>query len=99
LRIFYFLAIVMFGGLLIYATLALPFRGPKSEVLGAEKSIGDTDLPSAYYIKNAYRETNTPNIVTVVLGDYRSIDTLGEEAVIFTAGMIGFLLLRREKNK
>jgi multisubunit Na+/H+ antiporter MnhB subunit len=64
-----------------------------------EKSVGDTDLPSAYYIKNAYRETNTPNIVTVVLGDYRSIDTLGEEAVIFAAGMIGYLLLRREKNK
>jgi multisubunit Na+/H+ antiporter MnhB subunit len=99
LRIFYYLTIVMFGGLLILATLSLPFRGPKSEVLGIEKSIGDTDLPSAYYIRNAYRETNTPNIVTVVLGDYRSIDTLGEEVVIFAAGMICFLLLRREKNE
>jgi multisubunit Na+/H+ antiporter MnhB subunit len=99
LRILNFIIIVLFGGLLISATLYLPFRGPKSEVLGIEKSIGDTDLPSAYYIKNAYRETNTPNIVTVVLGDYRSIDTLGEEAVIFTAGMICYLLLRREKNK
>jgi multisubunit Na+/H+ antiporter MnhB subunit len=99
LRYLYYIILIMFGGLLIYATLSLPFRGPKSEVLGAEKSIGDTDLPSAYYIKNAYRETNTPNIVTVVLGDYRSIDTLGEEAVIFIAGMIGYLLLRRERNK
>jgi multisubunit Na+/H+ antiporter MnhB subunit len=99
LRKFYLIIIAMFGMLLIYATLSLPFRGPKSEVLGIEKSVGDTDLPSAYYIKNAYRDTNTPNIVTVVLGDYRSIDTLGEEAVIFTAGIICFLLLRREKNK
>ena len=99
MNFFYYLLIISFGAILIYATLALPFRGPKSEVLGLEKTIADSDIPSAYYIKNAYRETNTPNIVTVVLGDYRSIDTLGEEAVIFTAGIICYLLLMREKKK
>jgi multisubunit Na+/H+ antiporter MnhB subunit len=99
LRFIYYVSIILFGALLILATLSLPFRGPRSEVLGIEKSIGDTDLPSAYYIKNAYKDANTPNMVTVVLGDYRSIDTLGEEAVIFAAGIICFLLLRREKNK
>lgn len=99
MKIFNLLMITLFGVFLIYATLTLPFRGPKSEVLGIEKTVGDTDLPSAYYIRNAYRETNTPNIVTVVLGDYRSFDTLGEEVVIFTAGMICFLLLWREKHK
>jgi multisubunit Na+/H+ antiporter MnhB subunit len=99
LRFLYYLIILTFGGILIYATLSLPYRGPGSKVLGLEKTIADTDLPSAYYIKNAYKDANTPNMVTVVLADYRGIDTLGEEAVIFTAGIICFLLLMREKKK
>jgi multicomponent Na+:H+ antiporter subunit B len=33
-----------------------------------------------------------PNVVTSVLADYRSYDTLGETTVIFTAG-IGVMLL------
>jgi multicomponent Na+:H+ antiporter subunit B len=44
-----------------------------------------------------------PNVVTSVLADYRSYDTLGETTVIFTAG-IGVLLLlkgrrRRQQDK
>ncbi|MFO7445891.1 MAG: hydrogen gas-evolving membrane-bound hydrogenase subunit E [Ignavibacteriaceae bacterium] len=99
MRFIQYSIILVFGLLLIYATLSLPFRGPASKAVGIEKAIGDKDLPSEYYIKNAYKQTNTPNIVTVVLGDYRSIDTLGEEAVIFTAGIICFMLLMREKKK
>jgi multisubunit Na+/H+ antiporter MnhB subunit len=99
LRFLYYVSIIMFGSLLILATLSFPFRGPRSVDPAIEETIGDADLPSTYYIKNAYKDANTPNIVTVVLGDYRSIDTLGEEVVIFTAGIICFLLLRREKNK
>jgi multisubunit Na+/H+ antiporter MnhB subunit len=38
-------------------------------------------------------------MVTVVLGDYRSIDTFGEQIVIFTAGLITFLVLRRTKRR
>jgi len=33
-----------------------------------------------------------PNAVTAILGSYRGFDTLGETAVVFTAG-IGVLLL------
>jgi multicomponent Na+:H+ antiporter subunit B len=85
--------------MLIYASLGLPQRGPASEVASQETSIAGTVLPSAYYIKNAYRDANTPNMVTVVLADYRSIDTLGEEVVIFTAGLICYMLLwRKRKN-
>jgi multicomponent Na+:H+ antiporter subunit B len=36
-------------------------------------------------------------MVTVILADYRGFDTLGEEVVIFTAGIICFLLLRKRK--
>jgi len=33
-------------------------------------------------------------MVTVILGDYRGIDTLGEVIVIFTAGLVALLVLR-----
>ena len=39
-------------------------------------------------------ETSVPNIVTAVLADYRSYDTMFETAVIFSAGVVCFLLLR-----
>lgn len=59
----------------------------------------DSKVAGHYYIENAYKDAHTPNMVTVVLGDYRSIDTLGEQVVIFTAGMICFLLLRKREDK
>ena len=47
------------------------------------------------WIEKGQRETNTPNMVTYGLADYRGYDTLGETAVIFTAGVSVILLLRR----
>ena len=41
-------------------------------------------------------------MVTAILASYRGVDTLGESAVVFTAGGGGFLLLsvlRRRKRK
>jgi multicomponent Na+:H+ antiporter subunit B len=38
-------------------------------------------------------------MVTVILADYRGYDTLGEETVIYTAGLICFLLLRKRKKE
>lgn len=63
--------------------------------MNQEESITGTEVPGNYYIQEAYNDAHTPNIVTVVLGDYRSIDTFGEQIVIFTAGIICFLLLRK----
>jgi multicomponent Na+:H+ antiporter subunit B len=54
---------------------------------------------SPYYIENALEQTSTPNIVTAVLADYRSYDTLGETTVIFTAGIVCIYLLRRTRDK
>ena len=55
------------------------------------------------YIEGSLPETNTPNIVTAVLADYRGYDTLGETAVIFTAGLAVMLILpqslRRGKRR
>jgi multicomponent Na+:H+ antiporter subunit B len=47
------------------------------------------------WIEKGQEETGTPNMVTYGLADYRGYDTLGETAVIFTAGVCVILLLRR----
>ncbi len=65
---------------------------------------GDPDSPASRhvspdYISDAVEKTATPNIVTAVLADYRGYDTLGETAVIFSAGMACILLLRRKRKE
>lgn len=77
----------LFGALLFYAEGDLP-------------AYGDPQAPahrhvSPDYLERSYEDTRTPNVVTAVLADYRSYDTLGEMAVIFTAGVACILLLRR----
>lgn len=49
---------------------------------------------SPAYLENSVEETNTPNVVTAILMDYRALDTLVETIVIFTAGIACALLLR-----
>ncbi|MFO8049255.1 MAG: Na(+)/H(+) antiporter subunit B [Desulfosudaceae bacterium] len=63
---------------------------------------GDPESPASlhvsdYYIENALKDTAVPNLVTAVLADYRGYDTLFETAVILTAGLACFFLLRRFK--
>lgn len=72
------------GAALIYATLDMP-------------RFGDPEAPAHQhvaprYIEQSPVEVGIPNMVTSVLASYRGYDTLGEVAVIFTAG-IGVLLL------
>ena len=93
------LLLITFGVLLIYASLGLPNRGDVDAVMHREKSPSGSEGASSYYIRNANRDANTPNMVTVILADYRGYDTLGEETVILTAGLICFLILRRKKSK
>jgi multicomponent Na+:H+ antiporter subunit B len=74
------------GAALIYGTLDMP-------------KWGDPHSPAAthvspYYLRHSLEQTDTPNVVTSVLADYRGYDTLGETTVIFTAGMACILLLR-----
>jgi len=64
---------------------------------------GDPQAPanlhvSPYYIQRSLQDTETPNIVTAILADYRAYDTLGETIVIFTAGLACILLLWRSKR-
>jgi multicomponent Na+:H+ antiporter subunit B len=53
---------------------------------------------SPRYLEGALPDTDTPNVVTAVLADYRSYDTLGETVVIFTAGLACWALLRRDRR-
>lgn len=82
--------VVVTGGLLIYASSDMP-------------DWGDPESPASVhvsprYIEKSVEETAVPNMVTAVLADYRGFDTLGEMAVIFTAGVCGILLLRRYRK-
>ena len=80
-----------FAALVVYATSALPPRG-------------DPEAPShqylsPYYIERSVIDVGSPNIVTAVLGDYRSYDTLGETVVIFTAGVALLMVLGRGRKR
>jgi multicomponent Na+:H+ antiporter subunit B len=64
---------------------------------------GDISAPanlhvSPDYIERSLEDTDTPDIVTSVLADYRGYDTFGETTVIFTAGVVCLLLLGRWKR-
>ncbi|MEX0769707.1 MAG: hydrogen gas-evolving membrane-bound hydrogenase subunit E [Balneolaceae bacterium] len=98
MKLIKFLILTAFAGVLIYASFDLPHRGDPDNRMHAERSINDTPVAGNYYIQESYHDAHTPNFVTVVLGDYRSVDTLGEQVVIFTAGMICLLILRKFKG-
>ncbi|HMQ11292.1 MAG TPA: hypothetical protein PKC21_05175 [Oligoflexia bacterium] len=67
---------------------------------------GDPQSPasnhvSPHYIEHGYEQTGGPNLVTDVLADYRSLDTLFETAVIFTSALACLLILgfRRDNQQ
>jgi len=99
LKAFKIIILVLFAAVLIYASNDLPYRGDPDNVMHAQESITNTTVKGSYFIQEAYNDARTPNMVTVVLGDYRSIDTFGEQVVIYTAGLIALLVLRRSKRK
>lgn len=72
------------GAVLVWGTLDMP-------------NFGDPEAPaelhvSPYYLTESIEEIDVPNVVTSILASYRGFDTLGEVAVVFTAG-IGVLLI------
>jgi len=78
------------GAVLVFGTFALPPFG-----------VADTPMNlhvAPYYLENSIRDTLAPNVVTSVLSSYRGFDTLGETAVIFTAGIAVLLLLKGKRD-
>ena len=81
--------VIMTGALLLYATGEMPdWADPQSPA---------STHVSPRYIEKTVEETSVVNMVTAVLADYRGYDTLGETAVIFTAGVCCLVLLRRSR--
>ncbi len=79
-----------FVGLMLFASGGLPDRA-------------DPDAPtrtgvSPTYLANSLTDTDTENVVTSLLADYRSMDTLGETLVILTAALGTALVLRRRPD-
>ena len=79
------LILVFAGGLLAYSAPDLP-------------AYGDKDSPASTHvsprmIEEGPKETGAPNLVTGVLVDYRSFDTLFEAVVILVAGLGAALVL------
>ena len=79
------------GLLLIFATVEMP-------------EFGDPASPASLhvsprYIEESLAETKVPNMVTTVLADYRSYDTLGEATVIFTGALACLLILRGKRKE
>ena len=74
------------GGLLLYTTADFPNWGDPASPASS--------FVSPHYIEKAVEETAVPNMVTAVLADYRGYDTMLETTVIFTAGIVCFILLR-----
>lgn len=83
------------GAVLFYGTLDMP-------------AFGAFDAPAQSHVYPEYLartpvDIDVPNVVTAILASYRGFDTLGEVAVVFTAGIGSLLLLsglkRRRKDK
>ena len=83
------LIMILFLALMLYATSDLPDH--------ADPQAPANVHVSPFYIENSVEDTDTPNIVTAVLADYRGYDTLGETVVIFTAGLACVLILMKRK--
>ena len=54
---------------------------------------------SSYYVEHAYEDTKVPNLVTAVLADYRSFDTMFETCVVFIAVLGIYMLLKKEDSE
>lgn len=77
---------IVLGMAMLYVTSDFPVWGdPNSPA---------SEHVSNYYIEHAIPDTSVPNIVSALLADYRGYDTMFETAVVFTAAMACFFILR-----
>ena len=91
MKVFAIVILGAFFALFVYAESDLPPPGDRAAP--TRRHI------TRHYIDGAVPQTHTPNIVTAVLADYRGYDTLGETAVILTAGLAVMLILPRATRR
>ncbi len=87
MRIIAFIAVCLTAILLVRGMDDLPHYGDSQSPTNAGR-IGQ------HYIQQIENETHVPNLVTAVLADYRSYDTMFETVVIFTAGIAIIAILK-----
>ena len=85
------LVAVATGLVLIYGTLDLPRFADRQAP--AHRHVAPR------YLNESAEEVGVPNVVTSVLASYRGYDTLGEVAVIFTAGIGVVILIGRSRRR
>lgn len=79
--------VATFLSVMVFASSDLPDRGTPDSA--AHQGI------ASYFLANSLSDTKTPNVVTSLLADYRSADTLGETFVILTAALSATVVLAR----
>ncbi|MBS38557.1 MAG: cation:proton antiporter [Thiotrichales bacterium] len=79
------------GAALVYATFDMPLFGDPAAPAHVHVA--------PYYLSVSGEEIGVPNVVTSVLASYRGYDTLGEVAVIFTAGIAVLALIGRVRGR
>ncbi len=89
------LVLAAFAAVLMVAAIHLPPKGDPRSPANRAENVLKGPVAGAYYIQNAYPDAKTPNMVTVILADYRGFDTLGETVVVFAGGVACLYLLRR----
>jgi len=93
------LVLTSFAALMLYGVSTLPDRADPHAPANLEVSPAGSPVAQDYYIRHAYEDAHTPNMVTVILADYRGYDTLGETTVIFAAGLACFPILRGRRRE
>lgn len=76
--------------LLVWASADLPDRADPNAPANVHLSPELTEMTES--------EVVIPNLVSAILADFRSYDTLGETFVIFTAGLAVVLVLQRSRR-
>ncbi|MCU0538538.1 MAG: hypothetical protein MUF46_01450 [Desulfobacterales bacterium] len=89
------LALAAFSAVMMVAVVHLPPKGDPHSPANRVENVLKGPVAGAYYIQNSYPDAKTPNMVTVILADYRGFDTLGETVVVFAGGVACLYLLRR----
>lgn len=99
MKTFQYLILAAFLGLLLTAVVELPPRGDVSAPVHRATNAVGAPVAGSYYIQHSYSDAKTPNMVTVILADYRGFDTLGETIVVFTGGLAVFFILNTTRRK
>ena len=86
------IVVTVTGAALVWATYDMP-------LIGAVDAPQVTSEIYDRYVNQSAKEIGVPNTVTSVLASYRGYDTMGETAVVFTAGLGVLILLSGARRR